>query len=194
MKKNEEKNPVQVKAKNALENKLAEKAAEKEAGESEAPKKKPVGRPPGSKNKKAKTLKAVQEPFDREAALIGASAMAEMIETARQGLGITAPLNPMIKSSFIQGLVQMEEKYGDAMAKYMPELMFFGSATMITVDTIKQIKIIKMMQNAPENEVEEPEQKKETPKTKPKKSAPKNGKKTGPTPGASIPSSVPKEK
>ena len=104
-------------------------------------KKKKPGRPKGSGKKKA--TQPEPGPFDEQKSLQEGMFLAEMIENVRKGMGITKPLPELTKNTFISSIPAMEQKYGSAVSKYMPEMMFFGSLSMIGFDTFKELSEIK---------------------------------------------------
>lgn len=68
----------------------------------------------------------------------------DLIQTGREGLGVHAKIGDTPMAIFIQGYKGLVLKYGSLASKWMPEMLFCGAVVMISYDTYKEVKALKI--------------------------------------------------
>lgn len=129
----QEKTPLQIDKKTALEETLAENQSTEST--IDTPEKKRRTR--GPNKPKVTFTPPTPEESSHEARFI-----LDFIAMIREGAGIQKPLPEHNQTMFCASYHAIACKYGATMARWMPEIMFGGSLLLIGFDTYKELKII----------------------------------------------------
>lgn len=129
--KNDSKNPLQDQVKKDQEQIL--KGTETVSRETK-PAKKRRGRPPKKKIE--------PEIFDEQKSAAQAMAVFTFINDAKKNNGLPE-FNQHVQIGFVNGAVELERKYGSAVSKWTPEILFGGAVAAMVFTTLKEVKVLR---------------------------------------------------
>lgn len=136
-----EKSPLQDEKQEIINEIIDEKEPEKKVGGVKAGtkrgkyKKKPVRKKP--------VKKTVEPEYTEIQAVNDANFVTALIDEFRTGSGLP-PMKNSHKQFFNPSARAMFMKYGSSTAKWMPEIMFMGSLAFIGLDTVKEMRKLKI--------------------------------------------------
>lgn len=139
-----EKTPFQESKRAKIEDKKAE--IEAETTETPGAEAAPDRGKPKRKYTRKKKVEFVAPTMEETA--VEAQFFLEFITKLRQGAGIQKVLPDFYHKTFIMSYHTMAAKYGAMMSMWLPELMFGGTLLLIGVDTLVELKRIKIAEAA----------------------------------------------